>query len=353
MLYVESTEEAQVLSRRTLELMAQQDIPANPANFTLWYSYFIGSPPELKAAVDQIWDERGAIDAELSRDLYARFLGENDPGRHIVEASSAIEEKINQLLKYVEQSTENTDGFGKKMADLSGDLVRGLEKGDAVEVVRRILLETQNVVAKGKALEKKLSESTEEVHRLRENLNAVRHEAWTDGLTGIANRKCFDVGLEEAAATARAEKTPLSLLLADIDRFKKFNDTYGHRIGDQVLRLVAQSLKDGVKGADLPARYGGEEFAIVLPETERGNAAILANNLRDRLARKELKNIRTDALYGRITISVGVAQYRPGEPLAELVQRADEALYEAKAAGRDCVMTEADLRPGAVRKQAG
>jgi len=202
-------------------------------------------------------------------------------------------------------------------------------------------------------MERKLSDSTEEIHRLRENLNAVRHEAWTDGLTGIANRKRFDAGLEEAAAAAEAEGSPLSLLLVDIDHFKKFNDTYGHRIGDQVLRLVAQSLKDGVKGADLPARYGGEEFAIVLPETERANAAILANNLRDRLARKELKNVRTEALYGRITISIGVAQYRPGEALAELVQRADEALYEAKAAGRDCVITEADLRPGAARAKAG
>lgn len=353
MLYVESTEEAQVLSRRTLELMAQQDIPANPANFALWYNYFIGSPPELKAAVDQIWDERGAIDAELSSELYARFFGEGDPGRHIVEASAAIESQVEQLLKYVDQATKNTDGFGRKLADLSGDLVHGLESGDAVAVVRRILLETQSVVAKGKAMEQKLSESTEEIHRLRENLVAVRHEAWTDGLTGIANRKRFDVGLEEAAALAQAEKTPLSLLLVDIDHFKKFNDTYGHGIGDQVLRLVAQSLKDGVKGADLPARYGGEEFAIILPETQLTNAAILANNLRQRLARKELKNSRTEALYGRVTISIGVAEYRPGEALAEFMQRSDEALYEAKGAGRDCVMTEADLRPGAMRNRAG
>jgi diguanylate cyclase len=353
MLYIESPEEAQAISRRALEMMGQHQIPANPVNFTLWYSYFIGSPPGLKAEVDKIWAEGGAVDGDLSATLFARFFGDGEPGEKIAEAGLAIEAQLEQVLSYLGEASADTSGFGEKLADLSVDLVKGAETGDVGAVVRSILLETQKIVTKSKAMEQKLSESSEEIHQLRENLNVVRHEAWTDGLTGIANRKCFDLRLQEAAAAAEAEGTPLALLLADIDHFKKFNDTYGHRIGDLVLRLVAQNLKAGVKGADLPARYGGEEFTIILPETRLADAATLANNLRGRLNRKELKNSKTEATYGRITLSIGVAQYRPGEPLAELIQRADEGLYAAKNAGRDCVVTEAELPRRASDRLAG
>ena len=166
----------------------------------------------------------------------------------------------------------------------------------------------------------------------------------TDSLTGLANRKCFDQRLREEAAKAMEEGTQLCLLILDIDHFKSFNDTFGHHIGDSVLKVVARNLNDEVKGQDLPARYGGEEFCVILPGTRLEDAATVAEQIRARLAKRELKNSKTDESYGKVTLSVGAALYRFGEPISEFVQRADECLYLAKHAGRNQVVTEAKLR---------
>jgi diguanylate cyclase len=160
----------------------------------------------------------------------------------------------------------------------------------------------------------------------------------TDALTGLANRKLFDVEFYRMVNEAHNNKRPLSLLMVDIDYFKSFNDTYGHQVGDQVLKLVARTLKDGVKGRDLPARYGGEEFSVVLPETEVEGAIKLANTLREAVAAKEILNRSTGERLGKITMSVGAAQLAANEKTAELIERADAALYKAKHAGRNQVI---------------
>jgi diguanylate cyclase len=135
-------------------------------------------------------------------------------------------------------------------------------------------------------------------------------------------------------------------MLLDIDRFKTFNDTYGHQIGDQVLKLVAQNLLNTVKGQDTAARFGGEEFAIILPRTELVNAVKLAESIRVNLAKQVLKNRRTGETFGKLTVSIGVAKFHPGEAMKELLGRSDKALYKAKQDGRNRVVSESDTGKG-------
>ena len=123
--------------------------------------------------------------------------------------------------------------------------------------------------------------------------------------------------------------------MLDIDYFKKFNDTYGHQVGDQVLKLVASTLKTGVKGGDIVARYGGEEFAIILPKTTKENAFTVAEHVRDSVSSKDIINRGTGKVLGQIRLSVGVSEYKPGESIEDLIERADKALYEAKNNGRN------------------
>ena len=131
-------------------------------------------------------------------------------------------------------------------------------------------------------------------------------------------------------------------MMTDIDHFKRFNDSYGHLTGDQVLRLVAMSVKQNVKGQDVAARYGGEEFAVVLPNTVLRSAITVADHIRRAVMTKELMKRSTGEHLGRVTISIGVAVLKPNDTPATLIERADGCLYAAKRSGRNRVISEAD-----------
>jgi diguanylate cyclase len=213
------------------------------------------------------------------------------------------------------------------------------------EAIGTVLAETRKMTEINTLLEERLQLSSREIELLREHLDLVEREASLDALTGIANRKSFDIVLRESIALAAREEQPLSLLMIDIDHFKAFNDAHGHQLGDNVLKLVARYMKECVKGRDTVARYGGEEFAVVLPHTRLDAAVQAANVIRRHVSSKNVVNRRTGATLGQITLSIGVAEFRRGEPASELVHRADEALYLAKSNGRDKVAAEDELPP--------
>jgi diguanylate cyclase len=193
-----------------------------------------------------------------------------------------------------------------------------------------------------KALEDRLTSSKQEIATLKESLEAIRNESLTDPLTGLGNRKFFDRTLSDTMKKAILDGEPMSLLMMDIDHFKSFNDNYGHLTGDQVLRLVALSLKQNVKGQDIIARYGGEEFAVILPNTALRQAITVADHIRRAVMAKELKKKSTGEILGRVTISIGVALLTAGDDANSLIERADGCLYAAKRNGRNRVICETD-----------
>ncbi len=157
----------------------------------------------------------------------------------------------------------------------------------------------------------------------------------TDALTGLANRRYFLEQLKIIMSSAQRHQTPLSMIMADLDHFKIINDTYGHAGGDQVLKEFGGLLKKCSRREDLAARFGGEEFTMALPMTGLSRARILAERIRSRLQEMECGQIRC-----KVTGSFGISQFRPGDTAESLIERADRALYQAKAAGRNQVMAE-------------
>ncbi|MDR3641802.1 MAG: GGDEF domain-containing protein [Humidesulfovibrio sp.] len=163
----------------------------------------------------------------------------------------------------------------------------------------------------------------------------VKSMADHDGLTKIANRRRFEERLEEEAQRHGRYDQPLSLILMDLDHFKRVNDTHGHQTGDAVLRGTASLLVESLRSSDFPARYGGEEFAVILPNTSRDQAALLADRIRLRLEGRNFGECKEEV---RLTVSAGVAALAPGARSRELVSLADQALYLAKNGGRNRVV---------------
>jgi diguanylate cyclase len=328
------------IAKAALDSMMSHGVVPDPQNFTVWYEYCSGLNPDISAAIDAAINEKVAFTAERSRELYEQFFGLDQVANVVHETGHQIQEQVGEILASLGEAGRDQSAFGEKLAGITGQMSESMSSDAMSGLVRDVLQETRDIITKNATLESKLENSSREIETLQQDLGEVRREAMTDGLTGIANRKHFDLVLRKEATEAAESGEGLCLLLTDIDHFKKFNDTYGHRVGDEVLRVVARTLKDGVKGRDTAARYGGEEFAVILPQTSLQDAVTVADQIRVTLASRNLQNRKTGDSYGKVTLSIGVARYRPGESTDELVERADAALYRAKDAGRNRVETE-------------
>ena len=331
---------ADKVGQAALARMRANRVAPTPENYAVWYAYCAGSNPELKRALDILLSNRTPFTPERNAEIYERFFGHAGYEAALGSTGENLETVMGRVQNLLDRAGRDSQDFDARMTSLSGGLSENENVADLQATVRRMLQETRAIMAKNQTLEQKLRESSEEVAALRDSLETAQRDALTDPLTGLANRKQFDRRLREASAEAAENDTPLCLVLQDIDHFKSFNDRFGHDVGDEVLKLVSRHLQDQLKGRDTPARFGGEEFAIILPHTTLANAAIVADHIRTHLSARRLTNKATDQVYDRVTVSAGIAVYRPGEPLEAFLRRADTALYMAKSTGRNRVVQE-------------
>lgn len=333
-------------ARAALGMMDRHGVPAHPNNFMVWYAFVADRHPDLTKAINGVLRSGQKFTPEVCDDLHERFFGTSQHEAELRAVGKRIEDAVARVLEYLTTANSGAVQYGAALQNFSGEL-EGNRGEDASAklgaLVRSILDETKTMIEVNRQLEDRLEHSSTEIARLREDLDQLKREATTDALTGLANRKLFDVALRESALEAEEDRKFLSLLMIDIDFFKQFNDTHGHMLGDQVLKLVARTISDSIKGQDTAARYGGEEFAIILPDTRLKDAVAVAENVRRLVASRKVLNRRTGQVLGQVTLSIGVAEYEFGETLGAFVHRSDEALYLAKRQGRNRVMSQQDL----------
>jgi diguanylate cyclase len=332
-------EYATSVAQQAQALMARHRVPPTPDNFAVWFKYAFGASPQLKQAIDVLIGNKREFDTATNRDLFRAYVG----GQAARAVDLGVSEQLSALMSGAQQFLAAAiDDNRMQMRALDGVCAEVSNDGDPRRLIESLVQELSRAAHRATALETNFAKASIELDKIRDSLEQAEHRSKTDMLTGLANRRALDEFLETEQIRAMESGAPLSAFLIDIDNFKSFNDSYGHPVGDQVLKLMAAVLREHVRDNDLAVRYGGEELLAVLPGRDLAACRRIADRVRGVIAERRIRRRTTGEEIASITISVGVAQFRPGESADSLIERCDRALYLAKRQGRNRVLTERD-----------
>ena len=229
---------------------------ATPHNFEVWFTYASGINPSLNQIINDLIGRNGTITEAQVEELYLKHFSAAHIGERIDKVGTQIAGEIEQVMSMIEASIGTADSYSKSLAGATEEISNDQDREQVRAIVESLVSATREVESKNQVMQQRLKDSRQEIRELQENLEVVRTESLTDPLTTLSNRKFFDDAIERMLKGAETSGETFSVILTDIDHFKKFNDTYGHLTGNQVLRLVAVSLKHNVKAQDIAARYG-------------------------------------------------------------------------------------------------
>ncbi|SDU45632.1 GGDEF domain-containing protein [Desulfobacula phenolica] len=340
--YTESVKESGNYLRSALKNIAKYKLPYNPVSYLLWYEYALGRNKDLIDDIELIFKKNQLLTNDTIAKLFKKHITDNQiliSGKKIREFQNILA----QMTKHLSQSGDEIGLQGNMLDTYAIELGQASSLDAIIEISKHIVLETKSIVESSRNLKSRLDSTISEINMLSKELDGIRQAAKTDMLTGLLNRRGFYGAMVQAIANIENANDTLSVIMLDIDHFKRVNDQYGHLIGDNVLKILSKLLKDHIKGKDIAARFGGEEFILVLPQTSLEGAYALAEQIRLSLLKMNWKIKDTGKSIGQITISLGISLYQEGESIEAVIKRADDALYHAKNNGRNKSVTEVSI----------
>jgi diguanylate cyclase len=341
--YPESIEESGNYLRMTLKNISKYKLPYNPISYLLWYEYATGRNEQLNKDIGTFVEKNTPITMDAIEGLFKNHIAD-----HQVVLAEKKAQKFQSILvemtQHFSRSGNEIGAQGNVLEACAMELSQSPSLEQITDITERIILETKQIVESCKTLKGRLDSTVSEITTLSKEIEDVKQAAKTDMLTGLLNRRGFHRAMSQLLDNRRTTREPLSVIMLDIDHFKRVNDTYGHLVGDNVLKALSKLLKDSIKGKDIAARFGGEEFILALPQTIIDGAHTVAEQIRTNLQRMKWKIKDSGKSIGPISLSLGVALYRDKESVDTVIKRADDALYHAKNTGRNRTVTEFDLK---------
>lgn len=326
--------------KKIIPLMGKYSIPTTPTHYAVWYTYVAQTDPVITKEIDEAIKQEGFCTKVTSEMLYNKHLATKTE-RDTVELKQCLEAMVHDLTSSVGDTIAETTNFNKMIeknfAHLSAIEDKGLSIEDTMLLVKNIIKNANDIQQSSNEFTQKLAQAQKEINVLKKELNIVKLETTHDALTGIFNRRALDSDLHHFISSGK----PFSLIMVDLDHFKNINDTYGHRIGDMVLKAAAKVLNDRSIGVGRAYRYGGEELALVLNNKPLYIARKFADVCRtdiEKISVKSRRNNQNKTLLSIVTASFGVAAFEKGDNYSSIIDRADAQLYQAKKLGRNRVM---------------
>ncbi|HTX04327.1 MAG TPA: GGDEF domain-containing protein [Steroidobacteraceae bacterium] len=339
MRYQHSREESAEILRRALQLMSPHKAGYHPVSYAVWYEHAAELNPALTQELEKLLGAEALLsDVEICR-LHALHIAGRD-----VQAFELAQSQLREVLGASEKQATHAERTVKRFNGCLNEAMEEVRRqGDResalIETVSRLAAESSQLQAVLGALNEQLVTQRHEVERVMERLERAQTEPLRDPLTGLKNLH----GLRRAVeARESSDLAGIAFLAADVDYFKRINDTHGHVVGDKVLAKVAEILREHLSGEEMAARVGGDEFAMLLPGKSFAAAVALAEQIRAAATRTVITRPDGMQYIGAVTLSIGVALGEPADTLDSLRHRADEALYDAKDGGRNRVAFAAD-----------
>ncbi|MDD1795563.1 GGDEF domain-containing protein [Enterovibrio sp. ZSDZ42] len=325
--------------KKVVPLLMKHQVPATPTNYALWYTYVADSDTDLSWHINESIQATGTLSETQCEQLYQSHFADKKV-KEADDFQQSLQALALEMGNTMEDTLKDTDTFqntlDKTFSQLSRVGEETLSMDETIAVVRSAVKGSNQIRQSTSFFKNQLADAQREIARLKETLAQANEEALHDALTGIFNRRAFD---SELGALANSPPPKgFSLLLCDLDHFKNFNDTYGHLMGDQVLKLTAKRLSDYCREGIQAFRYGGEEFALLVPNRQLKGACRVAETIRASIDKLVIKDKKTSKKLDNITVSIGVAQFDKGDSIRSMIARADAQLYEAKNLGRNRVM---------------
>lgn len=322
--------------REAIPLMVKHSIPPTPYNYALWYNYVSKRDPILNQAIENALDSHGTCTPEITEELFTQHIIDDHLGAS-KDLQDSLKSMMLDLQGQVESTIKGTDDFKQILDKSNQDLNKPESLNELPNIITGLLSGTEKISQTTQAFRQHVVEANKEVEQLKLELKRSQRQAQSDALTGLYNRRFLDDYLEKLVKTKEALSS--YAVLCDIDHFKSFNDSYGHNVGDQVIKRVASLLKKSVIGAEISARYGGEEFLLVIKATAHETVMQRTEKMRKAIETIVLKDRKQGTQIRRITASFGIAKFNGKEDVTDWVERADKALYQAKNDGRNRVVS--------------
>lgn len=324
------------LTRLALQKIAQNSAKLNPYTFAVWYEHLAGVNPALDQAINDFQSRNKPIDYSDIMALYRRHVCECN-----MDVQELLREKTQHVLNDIKQQTQETSTQANEydthlqhsVEIMDGEQSLPPEIQAMIDDLRQQTLIMQQSI---RSLNRHLNSSQGEIEALQQQLQQARSQAITDPLTGLLNRRGFEMRTEQILEAAHPQK-PMTAIMLDIDHFKRVNDTYGHLFGDKVIKTLADVVKTQVGNQGIAARLGGEEFGVLLPNASLETASAIAENIRRAMENGKINRKQKPDSLTTVTVSLGIAQRLPDENCICLLDRADQALYRSKQNGRNQV----------------
>lgn len=321
--------------KKAVPLMVKYRVAPNPMNYSIWYNYVSGTIPEMNRQLDSVIEQHGTCPPTIAESIFKTYLSDHARFGAMDRANDGLSAVALDMKNKSLSLKSSVQVYEQVLTDALSCLKSPEKDHKLQDTVLELVDKTSTFLEDNVTFQFELDDAQRKIKRLQDDLDKAREESYTDPLTNIYNRRYFDKRLNSIISDK--PKSPYCLILADIDNFKNINDTYGHPLGDEVIRRMGEIISHFGDETCVPARLGGEEFALLVPKMGMIDALATAEKMRVMVSKLVIKSRRNPEIRCTLTSSFGVTQFKPGDNAVTLVERADKALYKAKQEGKDRV----------------